>query len=53
MRIYANILRIIDSPNDRVLLLIGGGHRPLLRQMLTQTPGYEFVPTLPYLMGKN
>jgi len=53
MRIYANILRIIDSPNDRVLVLIGGGHRPLLRQMLTQTPGYEFVPTLPYLTGRT
>ena len=49
LRIYTNILRIIDSPNDRVLVLIGGGHRPLLRQLFMQTPGYDFVPTLPYL----
>ena len=49
IRIYANILRIIESPNERVLVLIGGGHRPLLRQFLMQSPGYEFVPTLPYL----
>lgn len=49
IRIYTNTLRLIDSPNDRLLVLIGGGHRPLLRQMFMQTPGYEFVPTLPYL----
>jgi opacity protein-like surface antigen len=49
IRIYANILRLIDSPQDRVLVLIGGGHRPLLRQFFLQSPGYEFVPTLPYL----
>jgi hypothetical protein len=49
VRIYANVLRIVDSPNDRVLVLIGGGHRPLLRQLFMQTPGFDFVPTLPYL----
>ena len=48
MRIYANVLRV-TTPSDRVLLVIGGGHRPLLRQMFQQTPGLEFVPTLPYL----
>ena len=48
IRIYANILRLIE-PGDRVLVLIGGGHRPLLRQFFLQSPGYEFVPTLPYL----
>jgi hypothetical protein len=48
IRIYANILRVVE-PGDRVLVLIGGGHRPLLRQFFIQSPGYEFVPTLPYL----
>lgn len=48
MRIYANLLRI-TRPDDRVLVLIGSGHRPLLRQFLLQTPGVEFVPTSPYL----
>lgn len=48
LRMYANILRVVE-PNDRVLVLVGGGHRPLLRQMLLQTPGIEFVPTMKYL----
>jgi hypothetical protein len=48
LRMYANLLRIVE-PNDRVLVLVGGGHRPLLRQMLRQTPGVEFVPTMKYL----
>ncbi len=49
LRIYTNVLRLIDSPADRVLVVIGGGHRPLLRQFFLQSPGYELVATLPYL----
>jgi hypothetical protein len=48
LRIYANVLRVLE-PNDRVLVLIGDGHRPRLRQFFLQHPGVEFVPTLPYL----
>jgi hypothetical protein len=49
LRIYTNIQRIVDAPSDRVLVVIGGGHRPLLRQLFVQTPGYELVATRPYL----
>lgn len=38
-------------PGDRVLVFYGAGHLPLLRQCVTETPGYELVDPLPYLGG--
>jgi len=32
IRIYHNILRLIDSPNDRILVIYGAGHLGWLRQ---------------------
>lgn len=37
------------KPGDRVLVFYGAGHLPLLRQCVTETPGYELVDPLPYL----
>ncbi len=34
LRIASNILRVIDSPSDRVLVLIGAAHGPILRELL-------------------
>lgn len=37
LKIYANITRITDSPNDRILVLIGAGHLKLLREFVEQS----------------
>lgn len=30
LRIYGNIANLIENPNERILMLIGGGHLPVL-----------------------
>ena len=43
LRILKNIHKIKTEPDDRILLLIGGGHIPILQQQLDATPEYELV----------
>lgn len=43
LKIAANIARIADSPDERILVLIGAGHGKLLREYLRQMPGMEVV----------
>lgn len=43
LRITANILRVIDSPTDRVLVIIGAAHGPILRELLERVPGVRLV----------
>lgn len=38
MRIYGNIVRLIDSPDERVLVIYGSGHLPWLRHNFTSDP---------------
>jgi hypothetical protein len=44
LKITSNILRIIDSPADRVLVIIGAAHAPILRELLERVPGVRVVP---------
>jgi hypothetical protein len=44
LRIASNVLRLIDGPNDRVLVLIGAAHGPILRELLARVPGVRLVP---------
>jgi len=44
LKIAANILRVIDSPTDRVLVIIGAAHGPILRELLERVPGVRVVP---------
>jgi len=44
LKIASNILRIIDSPTDRVLVVIGAAHAPILRELLERVPGVNVVP---------
>ena len=44
LRIASNILRLIESPNDRVLVIIGAAHGPILRELLARVPGVRVVP---------
>jgi hypothetical protein len=45
LKIASNVLRIIDSPEDRVLVIIGAAHGPILRELLGRVPGVRLVPT--------
>lgn len=38
IRIYQNIVRLIESPNERVLVIYGSGHLGWLRQNITNDP---------------
>jgi hypothetical protein len=45
LKIASNILRVIDSRSDRVLVLIGAAHGPILRELLERVPGIRLIPT--------
>ena len=38
IRIYSNVLQLIDSPNERILVVFGAGHLAWLRQDITNNP---------------
>jgi Family of unknown function (DUF5694) len=46
--IFANLARIVQ-PGDRVLLIIGMGHTPILRELVRSHPGMLLVDALDYL----
>ncbi len=43
LRIFRNIQRITQGPEDRILVVIGNGHAAILRQLFESSPEYEFV----------
>lgn len=51
LKIFANLLRIAESPSDRVFVVYGQGHIPILRQLVIDHPGYCVEDPLPYLEG--
>lgn len=48
LHIYANIARVAQ-PGERVLVIMGSGHRPLLRQFVAESPELELIPAERYL----
>jgi hypothetical protein len=38
VRIYSNIIRLVDSPNERILVIYGYGHLPWLRREAMSDP---------------
>jgi len=44
LKIAANVLRLIESPSDRVIVIIGAAHGPILRELLARVPGVRVVP---------
>jgi len=48
LHIFANVARIAE-PGDRVLLIIGMGHTPILRELIRSHPGMQLVEPLDYL----
>lgn len=49
IRIFANITRITDSADDRIFVVYGAGHVPILRQLVIDHSGYCVADPLPYL----
>ena len=44
LKIASNVLRVIEAPSDRVLVVIGAAHGPILREILSRVPGVQVVP---------
>lgn len=49
LKMYANIMGLARRPGDRIFVLVGAGHAPLLREFLRQTPQIQLVHPDPYL----
>lgn len=49
LRIYANIKRITESPEDRILVIYGSGHLPILRHCVETSYIHELEPVSAYL----
>jgi hypothetical protein len=49
LRIFRNIQRIPQGPEDRILLIIGSEHLNLLNYFFEVSREYEFISPLPYL----
>jgi hypothetical protein len=53
MVILTNIIRLTDSPNERVLVIYGAGHNKLLNQLATESEFYNVESPLKYLQSKK
>ena len=49
LKIYANLTRIAESPNDRILVLYGAGHLKLLQQFVKDSGEYDLELLSKYL----
>jgi len=38
LRIYSNVVRLMRSPDERVLVIFGAGHMPILHELFKATP---------------
>jgi hypothetical protein len=47
--IYGNLVRLVDSPQERILLLIGQGHAKLLSEYVAESPNLRLVDPSGYL----
>ncbi len=53
LTIFTNIVRLTESPNDRVLVVYGVGHNKLLNQFAKESGFYEVESPLKYLENKK
>ncbi|MGK2927801.1 MAG: DUF5694 domain-containing protein, partial [Lysobacterales bacterium] len=49
LRIFANIRAITDVPTDRILVIIGAGHLPILRHAFQASPQYRLREVAEFL----
>lgn len=53
LRIFSNIERVRTAGSDRILVIIGAGHVPILQHLAENAPEYELVPCLNVLGGNT
>ena len=53
LTILDNIIRLTDSPNDRILVIYGSGHLKLLTQFAKESGFYNVESPLKYLASKK
>lgn len=49
IRMYANICRSTRDTDQRVLVIVGNGHRPIIEQLLRADPDWEVIEAERYL----
>jgi len=49
LKIYANITRLADAPNERILVIIGAGHLKTLQQFVSESSEYDLERLSKYL----
>ena len=49
LRIFANLQRITEPPGERLLVVYGAGHIPILRHCVEASPEYDLVEVADYL----
>lgn len=49
IRIFSNINKITTSKEDRILVIFGAGHAPILRELIEYAEDYELVEAVDYL----
>ena len=49
LRIFANLQRITEPPGERLLIIYGAGHVPILRHCAEASPEYDLVEVSDYL----
>lgn len=49
LKIYTNIARLVESPNERIFVIIGAGHLKLLQQFVKDSGEFELVQANKYL----
>lgn len=49
LRIFANLQRITEPPGERLLVVYGAGHIPILRHCAEASPEYDLVEVSDYL----
>ncbi|PKR76792.1 hypothetical protein CEY16_13310 [Halalkalibacillus sediminis] len=49
LRIFRNLQRITQSENERILVIFGTGHIPILKELINNSPEHEEVDVLDYL----
>ncbi|HEU4566177.1 MAG TPA: DUF5694 domain-containing protein [Gemmatimonadaceae bacterium] len=49
LKILSNVRALVERPDERVLVIIGSGHGPLLREFVRQSPGLELADLRKFL----
>jgi hypothetical protein len=49
LRIFSNLLQLIDYQEERIFLMIGAGHVPIIKHVAESTPEIQYMNIEKYL----